>query len=70
MKCLALQSFAGLNYSAAKGKEIDLPLHEAKSLEHAGIVRILDATPPEMAYETAEAAQKGKQAAYFKGKKK
>jgi len=54
MKCLVLQSFAGLQYSAARGTEINLPADEAKSLEHAGIVKILADYKPEMAYETAQ----------------
>lgn len=56
MKCLVLQSFAGLAYAGAKGKEMNLPIDEARSLEAAGIVQILEDYTPEVAFETAEQA--------------
>lgn len=59
MKCLVLIGFAGINYSSAPGKEIDLPLSEARSLSAQGIVRILEDYTPEVAYETAKEAKQG-----------
>lgn len=58
MKVKVLHSFAGLVYAGAKGTTIDLPLTEARSLKHAGIVDIIEDYVPEMAYETPEEAEK------------
>lgn len=63
MKCLVLHGFAGINYAAAAGKEIDLPLSEARSLASQGIVKILEDYTPPMAYNTAKEAAAGKHAA-------
>lgn len=70
MKCICLQSFAGLIYSGAKGKEINLPIDEARSLESAGIVKIIADYVPEVAYETAEAAKKGRETKVIKPKRR
>jgi hypothetical protein len=59
MKCLVLIGFAGIQYSSAPGKEIDLPLSEAKSLSAQGIVKILEDYKPATAYETAKEAKQG-----------
>lgn len=55
-KVKVLIGFAGIVYAGAAGKEMDLPLVEARSLESQGIVEILEDYHPETAYETAEAA--------------
>lgn len=49
MKCEVLVGFAGMQYSGARGKTIDLPLSEARSLASQGIVRILEDYTPETA---------------------
>jgi len=54
MKCLVKVGFAGITYSSAPGKTIDLPIIEARSLQSQGIVEIIDDYKPEIAYETAE----------------
>ena len=69
MKCLVLIGFAGINNASAAGKEIDLPLVEARSLASQGIVRILEDYVPPMAYETAQEAQAGKRTANIKKRK-
>lgn len=68
-KCKVLIGFAGINYASAAGKEIDLPLNEARSLASQGIVEIMEDYAPAMAYETPEAAAKGKQTRIIKPKK-
>lgn len=68
MKCLVLIGFAGINYSSAPGKEVDLPLSEARSLSAQGIVKILEDYVPEMAYETAKDARIGQRTAAKKAK--
>ena len=69
MKCLVLHGFAGLHYNSAPGKEIDLPLSEARSLASQGIVKIMEDYKPEMAYETAKEAQTGKRNANIKARR-
>jgi len=70
MKCLVKIGFAGLVYAGASGTIIDIPMSEAKSLEHAGIVQILENIKPEIAYETADEAIKGEHAVKSIGKKR
>jgi hypothetical protein len=57
MKCFVKIGFAGPVYASAPGKEINLPLDEARSLAHAGIVEMMEDYTPPMAYATAIEAQ-------------
>jgi hypothetical protein len=68
MKCLVLEGFAGMTYASARGKEIDLPIAEARSLAAQGIVRMIEDYTPEIAYETADEAM-GRKAVKKVGKK-
>lgn len=69
MKCLVLIGFAGIHYAGAKGTEVNLPIDEARSLASQGIVKILEDYKPEKAFETPEAAMKGKETMTKKIKK-
>lgn len=68
-KCKVLTGFAGPVYAGAKGSEIDLPIAEARSLASQGIVEIIEDYVPDMAYETPEAAKKGRETKIIKPKK-
>jgi len=59
MRCEVLIGFAGLQYAGAKGSIIDLPIGEAKSLQAAGIVKMIESDKPAEAYATAEEARTG-----------
>jgi len=53
MKVEVLVGFAGIVYSGSRGKVLDLPASEAKSLAAQGIVKILEDQKEVIAYETA-----------------
>jgi len=59
-----------MTYCSSAGKEIDLPLAEARSLAAQKIVQIIEDYKPELAYTTAEAAQRGKEQKVIKAKKR
>lgn len=70
MLCKVLIGFAGLQYSAARGTEVNLPLSEARSLAHSGIVEIIEDYVPEIAYETATEAKKSMEKKIIRAKRK
>ena len=59
MKCLVLETYSGIYSKGRKGQEVNLPMSEAKDLQKAGIVRIMEDYKPATAFETAEAARDG-----------
>lgn len=69
MKCLVIETYSGIYSKGRKGQEVNLPMSEAKDLQKAGIVKILEDYKPEMAYETAEAARIGVEERPRRGRK-